>query len=64
MYGVDDGDMCIVITHMAWVLFVWCIFPHTQVRICEVAFVRRYGHTCGDTYVEMFVSAVAFSMWE
>ena len=31
---------------------------------CDVAFVIRRGHTCGDTRVDMSVGAVALYVWE
>ena len=40
------------------------VSPHVLVRMCEVAFVIRCGHTCGETRVDMLVSAMASHVWE
>ena len=42
-----------------WYAWLGSICPHVQVGMCEVAFVIRCSHTCGDTRVDVFVSAVA-----
>ena len=54
MYGVDDGDRCIVIAHTTC---VWCISPHVQVRACEAAFDILCIHTCGNRPLPRLVIA-------
>ena len=54
--GVDDGERCIP-------LDTWHVST-IRIRTCEVAFVIRCGHKCGETHVDLFVSAVALHVWE
>ena len=64
VYGTDDGVRCIVNAYMAWVCM--CVVhqstranPHAQICACEAAFDIGCVHTCGDTRVGVFVSAMA-----
>ena len=56
--GVDDGERCISLGTYHGYACVGSISPHMRVGTCEVAFVMGYSHTCGETRVDMFVSAV------
>ena len=62
--GVDDGERCISSDTWRGCGILDSISPHVRLRTCDVAFVTKYGHTCGDTRVDVFVSAVASHVWE
>ena len=55
MHSLDTwhGDAC-----------VESISPHVRIHTCEVEFVSRCGHTCGETRVDMFGIAVVLHVWE
>lgn len=62
--GLDDGERCISIDTWHGHAYVDNITSHVQIRTCEVPFVIKYGHTCGDTSVNVFVSEVALHVRE
>lgn len=50
------------IAHKVWVCV--CRVPHVRIDTRDVAFVMRGSYTCGETRVDIFVSAAALYVWE
>ena len=62
--GVDDGERCISLDTWHGYACEESSIPQVRVRTCEVALVIKGGHTCGETCIDMFVSAVVLHVWE
>ena len=62
--GVDDGERCISLDTWHGDACVESICPNVRVRTRKVTFVTMCGLTCGETRVDIFVSAVALFVWE
>ena len=58
--GVDDGERCVSLGTWHGYACAENIPPRTS----EVKFVISWFHTCGETHVDMFVSALALHVWE
>ena len=62
--GVDNRERCISLGTWQGYACVGSISPHVWVGRCEVAFVIRCSHTCGETRIDVFAIAVALHVWE
>ena len=61
---VDDGERSFSLNTWHGYACVENISPLVRNRTCEVEFVIRCGHTCGGTFPDLFVRAVALLVWE
>ena len=50
--GVDDGERCISLDTWHVDACIASNIPRVRVHTCEVAFVSRCGHKCGETRVD------------